>query len=66
MRRVPITDFAAKHGQARASELLGCTQGALSKALSHGRVIFVIRHRDGSYQAEEVRPFPSQKKKDYE
>ena len=34
------------------------TQGALSKALRVGRQVHVITNPDGSYVAEEVRPFP--------
>lgn len=34
------------------------TQGALSKALRVGRQVHVTTNPDGSYVAEEVRPFP--------
>lgn len=61
MSRISLAEFAAKHGQQRSAEMLGVTQGALSKALRVGRNVFVIEMPDGSYAAEEVRPFPSKK-----
>lgn len=59
MNRIHIKEFAAEHGQAAAALLLGMTQGALSKAIRVGRGVYVTRNEDGSYSAEEVRPFPS-------
>lgn len=61
MSRISLSDFAAKHGQHRAAELLGVTQGALNKALRVGRNIYVEERLDGSCAAEEVRQFPSRK-----
>lgn len=64
MRRIPLADFIReKKGQVLAAEVLGMSQGALSKALRHGRAVFVTEHDDGSVTAEEVRPFPSQQSK---
>jgi len=64
MRRIPLIDFIReKKGQVAAAELLGMSQGALSKALRLGRSVFVTEHDDGSVTAEEVRPFPSQQSK---
>ncbi|TRO14362.1 hypothetical protein EQ836_07775 [Ectopseudomonas mendocina] len=60
MRRIPLGEFAKKHGHTRAAELLGCTQGALSKAIRVGREVHVTEHEDGTYSAEELKPFPSQ------
>jgi hypothetical protein len=60
MTRIHIKQFAIDKGQAEAARLLGITQGGLSKAILVGRDIFVTQHPDGSYTAEEVRPFPSQ------
>lgn len=62
MCRTNLSEFAAEHGQQKAAELLGVTQGALSKAIRLGRIIHVSRLPDGSYTAEETRPFPSQKR----
>lgn len=61
MKSIPLSDFAQKHGQVRAAELLGITQGAVSKALRVGRQVYVQVNEDGTYTAEELRPFPSSK-----
>lgn len=60
MRRIPLSEFSEEKGQTQAAKLLGLTQGALNKALRVGREIYVIEQRDGSFTAEELRPFPSQ------
>lgn len=60
MNRVHIKEFATKLGQTEAAILLGMTQGGLSKAIRVGRDVYVTEHPDGTYTAEEVRPFPSQ------
>lgn len=61
MRRIPLNEFITeKKGQVPAAELLGMSQGALSKALRVGRSVFVTDHGDGTFTAEEVKPFPSQ------
>lgn len=60
MNRIHIKDFATQLGQNEAAILLGMTQGGLSKAIRVGRDIYVTKHHDGTYTAEEVRPFPSQ------
>lgn len=60
MSRLPLEEFIAKKGQSEAAKCLGVTPPALSKALTAARSIFVIEHDDGSFSAEELRPFPSQ------
>ncbi|UGR44425.1 Cro/CI family transcriptional regulator [Pseudomonas aeruginosa] len=60
MRRITIHDFADEKGQIEAAALLGIRQSSLSKALRVGREIYVIERDDGSYSAEEIKPFPSQ------
>lgn len=60
MRRIPLHEFATEKGQVQAATLLGMSQGALSKALRVGRAVFVTEHEDGTFSAEETRPFPSQ------
>lgn len=60
MRRIPLNEFASEKGQVHAAALLGMSQGALSKALGVGRSVFVTDHGDGTFTAEEVKPFPSQ------
>ncbi|GFM73765.1 Cro/CI family transcriptional regulator [Pseudomonas cichorii] len=61
MRRIPLTEFAKEHGHTKAAQMLGCTQGALSKAIRVGREVFVTIKEDGTHSAQELRPFPSQK-----
>lgn len=60
--RKNLTEFVDEHGQLKAAELLGMTQGALSKALGRGRKIFVEQDEEGRFQGEEVRPFPCKSK----
>ncbi|CAB5577701.1 Cro [Pseudomonas putida] len=60
MSRVHIKQFAAQRGQSEAAALLGMTQGALSKAIRVGRDVYVTENADGTFSAEEVRPFPCQ------
>ncbi|WP_288855750.1 Cro/CI family transcriptional regulator [uncultured Pseudomonas sp.] len=61
MRRIPLTEFAKEHGHTKAAQMLGCTQGALSKAIRVGRDVFVTVQEDGTLSAQEQRPFPSQR-----
>lgn len=63
MRRIHISEFVAELGQTGAAKALGLTQGSLNKALRLGREIYVTRHKDGTYEAQELRPFPSQPKR---
>lgn len=58
MGRTPLKDFARARGQTKAAELLGMTQGSLNKALRMGRDVYVTEHPDGTFSAEEKRPFP--------
>lgn len=61
MRRIPLSEFAKEHGHTKAAQILGCTQGGLSKAIRVGRDVYVIVDEDGTVTAQEQRPFPSQK-----
>ncbi len=61
MEKIPLSEYVKLNGQANAARLVGVHQTAISKALRSGRQIFLIRQKDGSYKAEECRPFPSQK-----
>lgn len=61
MRRISLIEFAKEHGHTKAAQMLGCTQGALSKAIRVGRDVVVTFNEDGSLSAQEQRPFPSQK-----
>lgn len=59
MSTLHLKDFAKERGQPEAATLLGLTQGALSKAIRVGRHIIVTEEADGSFTAEERRPFPA-------
>lgn len=61
MRHLTLIEFAEIHGHTKAAELLGLTQGGLSKAIRAGRDVTVTCHDDGTFSASEQRPFPSQK-----
>lgn len=61
MRRIPLSEFAKEHGHTKAAQILGCTQGGLSKAIRVGRDVYVTIDKDGTVTAQEQRPFPSQK-----
>jgi len=61
MKKVTLADFVALRGYSEAARHLGCSSPAIIKALSVGREIYVRRKR-GGFEAEEVRPFPSQER----
>ena len=63
MSRKSLDEFARARGQTNAANLLGMSQGSLNKALQAGRDVFVTEHADGSFTAEELRPFPVQSAK---
>lgn len=58
MKKIPLNEYVEQHGQAKTAKEIGVTQGAISKALRSGRVIFLFS--DGKrVKAEEARAFPS-------
>ncbi|WP_460116629.1 Cro/CI family transcriptional regulator [Pseudomonas sp. S2_C03] len=61
MNETPLDKFVAEKGQSEAARLLRVTAPAIHKALSAKRDIRVLELPDGSFQANEQRPFPSQK-----
>lgn len=61
MNQISLSELAAKIGQAAVAEAFGVTPAAVHKAIRLGRKIIVSVHDDGSYTAEELRPFPSNK-----
>lgn len=61
MDKVPLSEFAEAHGQIKAAEMLGITQGALSKAIRLKRNIYVHHLSPLQVKAEEIKPFPSGK-----
>lgn len=60
MKATTLEQFVAAKGQAEAARLLRVTAPAIHKALIAKRDIRVTQLPDGSFQASESRPFPSQ------
>lgn len=61
MNKVTLADYVKENGQAKAADIIGVHQTAISKAVRVGRKIFIITKPDGSVEAEEHRPFPCSK-----
>lgn len=61
MNETPLDKFVAEKGQSEAARLLRVTAPAIHKALTAKRDIRVSELPDGSFEALEQRPFPSQK-----
>lgn len=61
MKKVTLADYVTENGQAKAADMLGVHQTAISKAVRVGRRIFITTLPDGRVVAEEHRPFPSSK-----
>lgn len=61
MNQIPLSELAAQIGQAAVAEAFGVTPAAVHKAIRLGRQIMVSVHDDGSYTAQELRPFPCHK-----
>lgn len=59
MDRKPLSEFVDEVGQAEAAAALGCTQGAISKALRQKRKITVLIEDDGTIRGHELRRFPA-------
>lgn len=63
MNQVTLPELVAEKGQSAAAKALGVSAPAISKALSAERTIIVTVHPDGTCEAQEMRPFPSQPKR---
>lgn len=61
MNQIHLPELVIKIGQAAVAEAFGISPAAIHKAVRSGRQIIVTIHDDGSYTAQEFRPFPSQK-----
>lgn len=61
MNETPLDKFVAEKGQSEAARLLRVTAPAIHKALIAKRDIRVLELPSGGFQANEIRPFPSQK-----
>jgi predicted transcriptional regulator len=60
MKKTPLPLLVERMGQTAVAKALGVSSPAISKALKAERDIQVIEHADGTFTAEEIRPFPSQ------
>lgn len=61
-QRIKLKDYVLRFGQTKTAQALGVYQSAIFKAISLQRDITVIVHEDGSVSAEELRPFPSNRR----
>lgn len=60
MKKTPLPELVERIGQTAVAKALGVSAPAISKALRNERDIQVLEHDDGTFTAEEIRPFPSQ------
>ena len=60
MKKTPLPLLVERMGQTAVAKALGVSSPAISKALKAERDIYVTEHVDGTFTAEEIRPFPSQ------
>ena len=65
MKKITLAAFVKDVGQTAAANALGVSPPAISKALSRKRLIDVTEHADGSFTAQEIKPFPSTTDKDF-
>lgn len=61
MNQIQLPELVLQIGQTAVAEAFGISPAAIHKAIRSGRQIIVTIHDDGSYTAQELRPFPSQK-----
>lgn len=59
MKKTPLPELVERIGQTAVAKALGISSPAISKAIRAERDIQVQEHPDGTFTAEEVRPFPS-------
>ena len=60
MKKTTLHDLVCRRGQTAVAKALGVSAPAIAKALLAEREIYVTEHQDGTFSAEELRPFPSQ------
>lgn len=65
IRVLLLEDFVSEKGRNRASQLLGVTPPAISKAIAAQRFIQVFEQDDGSVKAVEISRFPSRTGSDF-
>jgi predicted transcriptional regulator len=61
MNEITLNDFCGKFSQAKAAEIMGCSQSAVSQMVSSGRDIRFIEGQDGTYTHFEIK-IPAKKK----
>lgn len=61
MEKISLPELVRRIGQAKAADELNVEPPSIAKAIKARRNIIVTVHKDGTYSAEEVRPFPSNK-----
>lgn len=59
MKELALKELVEEQGLSGSGRHLGCGPSAIQKALEKCRDIRVTRHKDGTYSAIEVKPFPS-------
>jgi len=62
MTQLTLSEFSKSRSQSEAARLLGVSAPAINKALAAGRIILITEMPDGTFQAKEMREFPSTKK----
>ncbi|MNZ86122.1 Cro [compost metagenome] len=62
MKQIPLLELVAEKGQSAVAKALGVSPPAIAKAIGAERQIIITVHVDGTYEAHELRPFPSQQK----
>lgn len=60
MQSIPLTEFVASVGQLKAAAALRMSQGGISKAIKAEREVYVTALPDGTFMAQELKPFPGQ------
>ena len=63
MKQISLPELVAQKGQSAVAKALGVSPPAIAKAISSERRIIVTVHPDGTCEAHELRPFPSQPKR---
>lgn len=59
-KNVSLVDLVSEIGQATVARALGVKPASIAKAIRTGRNIVVTVAEDGTCEAQETRPFPSQ------
>jgi predicted transcriptional regulator len=55
MNKITLQNFCEEHSQAKAAEILECTQGAVSQMIKADREIFIVPGKAGSFDWYEVK-----------